>query len=200
MNQKAAYEITIAEKLEQLSVPDMVDAIWARIETQLDIDMPTDDGPANPPGNPSPGNGLWNMTGLVLFIAALVAVIYFTNKKTNTTNNEIESSSNTNPIITAPGNTKDKSPPPNSILPSQQQSSPGLNADRPAPLIADSTNSQANEPVNIPVINTRNVVDSSFSVPPPIVTVPDTTKKKGRGVKGISDNDYRITPTKKDST
>ncbi len=150
MNQKAAYEITIAEKLEQLSVPDMVDAIWARIETQLDLDMPTDDGPANPPDNPPSGSGLWNRAGLVLFIAALVSILYFTNKKTNTTNNDIDGSSNTNRIITTPGNTNDK-PPPDKIRVPQQQSLPGQNESRPSPLIPDSAGVQQNESADIPV-------------------------------------------------
>ena len=44
MNNKQAYEITITSKLEALPLPDMEDAIWSRIEAQLDIDLPTDDG------------------------------------------------------------------------------------------------------------------------------------------------------------
>ena len=55
MNERKAYEQTIKGKLEAIPLPDMEDAIWARIETQLDIDMPTDDGGGNAPSpnNPS---------------------------------------------------------------------------------------------------------------------------------------------------
>ena len=44
MKEKRAYEHIISGKLEALPVPDMEDIIWARIETRLDTDMPTDDG------------------------------------------------------------------------------------------------------------------------------------------------------------
>src|SRR5688572_17584023 len=117
MNQKAAYEMTITEKLEQLTVPDKVDAIWARIETQLDIDMPTDEGASDPSLNPSSGNGLWNLA-IIVFIAALIAIIYFTNKKTNTNNNTY--SPDTKTIITSPGHTNDKPPPERNFVPAPQ--------------------------------------------------------------------------------
>jgi hypothetical protein len=197
MDQKAAYEITITEKLEQLSVPDMVDAIWARIETQLDIDMPTDDGPANPPGSSPSGSGLWNIAGLALFIAALVAVIYFTNKKPNNTIDDA-GSSNTGTIISAPGNTNDKPPPSPTLSPQQQQTLPDQNLFRPSPLVADSAADQQTAPADRPVIN--NIIDSAAIIAPPVVNKPDSTQKKGRGVKGISDNDYRVTPAGKDSS
>ena len=47
MNLKAPYEIIIATKLEQeLPVPDMSDAIWARIELQL-FDVPSAEADAS---------------------------------------------------------------------------------------------------------------------------------------------------------
>lgn len=74
MNQPLPYEIAIAEKLEQLSVPDMVDAIWARIEKQLDAELPEDDGPGEPPASPGSGPG-WSFLGGSLFTGIIVWVL-----------------------------------------------------------------------------------------------------------------------------
>lgn len=46
VNLLPAYEQMIAEKLEGVEIPDMADAIWARIETALDVEMPVNDTPA----------------------------------------------------------------------------------------------------------------------------------------------------------
>ena len=195
MDQKAAYEITIAEKLEQLSVPDMVDAIWARIETQLDIDMPPDDGPA-PDSNPPAGGSFRGFAGLAVFIAALLGIIYFTTKKkpTNNTGNTIDNSPT---IITSPGTDIDKPPPlPGSQTP-RSSNLPGQNA-LPVPQVeADSSsNTVIDQPVTVPA----NRIDSIAVAPPIVITPIESTKKKGSGVKGITDNDYRIVPERKDST
>ena len=66
--------LTITEKQELLTVPDIVDAIWARIESQVDIDMPADYGALNPSPNPPAGTGSWNGVIMTIFIAALVEI------------------------------------------------------------------------------------------------------------------------------
>jgi hypothetical protein len=201
MNEKAAYELTIAEKLELLTVPDKVDAIWARIEAMLDIDMPTDDGPEDPPVNPPSGSGLWNITGIAIFIAALIATIYFTNKKPNINSNTINTPRDSaTTIINQPASTNNK-PPPAELIPQSpqrimQDSSASLQSSLPLPAIMDSLSFKgSDEPSPL-------LLDSAFNNLPatPVVTPPvDTGKKKGRGVKGITDDDYRIVPDK-DST
>ena len=194
MDQKATYEITIAEKLEQLNVPDMVDAIWARIETQLDIDMPPDDAPA---GGQSPtGGGSWRIAGIIVFVAALVATLYFTNRKP--TNNNQDKNIESPATITNPGNTFDK-PPPRTVTP-VRQFAPATNGDAltNSPLLIDSSIDPAPDQ-QVPESRT----DSLAVIPPvaPPVFVPgDTIGKKRRGVQGITDDDYRIVPKKKDST
>ena len=75
MNQKKAYEQTIAVKLEAIPLPDMADAIWARIENQLDIDMPTDDGGGN--STPDAPSGFGWIGGSVLFVFAVALVSFF---------------------------------------------------------------------------------------------------------------------------
>ncbi len=189
MDQKAAYEITITEKLEQLNVPDMVDAIWARIESQLDIDMPPDDAPA---GGQSPsGGGSWRIAGMIVFVAALVATLYFTNRKP--TNNNPEKVIESPATISNPDNTLDK-PPPRTITP-VRQFAPVTDQDAltNSPLLVDSSIDRAPDQQLI-------MAPDSPPVAPPIFFPGDTAGKKRRGVQGITDDDYRIVPKKKDST
>ncbi len=197
MDQKAAYEITIAEKLEQLTVPDVVDAIWARIETQLDIDMPPDDGPT---GGKSPsGGGSWRIAGVFVFVAALVATLYFTNRKP--TNNNPDKVIESPATITNPGNTFDK-PPPRTVTP-VQQFAPATDKDvlTNSPLLVDSSIDRAPDQQSILVPDSRpDSLAVSPPLAPPVFFPTDTTGKKRRGVQGITDDDYRIVPKKKDST
>ena len=190
--------MTITEKLELLTVPDMVDAIWARIETQLDIDMPPDDGPVNPPANPPAGTGSWSRVVITIFVAALVATIYFTNRKTNTNNNnQLITPANTT-TISSPDNTKDKPPPAgSSVIPPKQQVTPDKNAPLPSAPGRDSliTSGDGGD-IAIP----DSVVANPVLIPAPVISSVDTSKKKSRGVQGIQDADYRITPVKRDST
>ena len=202
MNQKATYELTITEKLEQLTAPDMVDAIWARIETQLDLDLPTDDGPTNPPA-PTSGPRTWLNRGFIIAAVAIVLIYFFNNRKQTipsvdqpTINAPVTSpNNNDNPVRNnSPGKNNANTPQNNSSAPTT--SSTGLPVDSnatvpvtgPLQLPPDSNTVQTNAP---PVVN------------PPLVTpqknTPPDSTKKGRGVKGITDSDYKIVP-KKDSS
>ncbi|TWI78358.1 hypothetical protein IQ13_4043 [Lacibacter cauensis] len=203
MNQKATYELTITEKLEQLTAPDMVDAIWARIEAQLDMDLPTDEGPANPPAAPTSGPGKWLNRGFMLAAVAIVLIYFFNNRKQTITSND-------QPTITAPV------PTPNNNDNPVRNNSPGTsNTQAPQNNTSDPTNaitvlpvdSNVIAPVTGPVLlqpDTAAVKTNSAPVfTPPVVTpqknnAPDSTRK-GRGVKGITDADYKIVP-KKDSS
>jgi hypothetical protein len=79
MDQRLRYEQLISEKLESLPIPDMADAIWARIEAQLDIDLPTDEGGGTTPDAPSgPGMMGWGLS--VVIIALITAFLINKNK------------------------------------------------------------------------------------------------------------------------
>jgi hypothetical protein len=71
MNEQNKYQL-IAAKLELLPVPDMADKIWARIEAQLDIDLPPDDGNNDPGPAPTPkpvGKRIaWGVVTIVILI------------------------------------------------------------------------------------------------------------------------------------
>ena len=202
MNQKATYELTITEKLEQLTAPDMVDAIWARIEAQLDIDLPTDDGPTNPPAAPKSGPTKWINRGFIIAAVAIVLIYFFNNRKQVIPSND-------QPTITAPVTT------PNNNASPVRNNSPGTNnANTPqnnssAPTTSSTglpVDSNATIPVTVPLqlapdsntVQTNAPVVNLPLVTPQKNTPPDSTKK-GRGVKGITDSDYKIVP-KKDSS
>ena len=203
MNQKATYELTITEKLEQLTAPDMVDAIWARIEAQLDIDLPTDEGPTNPPAAPTSGPRKWINRGFIIAAVAIVFIYFFNNRKQTI-------SSNDQPTITTPVTTpnnndnpvRNNSPGTTNTQTQQNNTSAPTNASTVLPV-----DSNATAPVTGPVLlqpDTAAVKTNTAPVfTPPVVTpqknnAPDSTKK-GRGVKGITDSDYKIVP-KKDSS
>ncbi|RYF96183.1 MAG: hypothetical protein EOO00_03355 [Chitinophagaceae bacterium] len=194
MNNKAQYELTITEKLEQLSVPDKIDAIWARIEATLDLDMPTDDGPKDPPAGSPAGPGFWFGA---IFLIVLLSVIYFVNKRTDLP----ESSQNTSPetpaVIQAPGAKNDK-PPPTAPGKPGSQNVPGIRIDSAFPPLG-ATNSELDPGAELPLPQADSAIVSP-TIAAPVIPNPsqDTIPKKSRGVKGIKDGDYRIEPTKKD--
>jgi hypothetical protein len=195
MNNKLKYELTITEKLEQLSVPDAVDAIWARIEATLDLDMPTDEGPNEPPAGSPSGPGFW--FGAV-FLVALLSVVYFVNNKDVSQESGINISPVTPAVIQAPEGNIDK-PPPLQAGERIMSTGSGTPADTALTLPVE------NDPVvdagtDLPLPRT----DSAHTRPPieaPLIPVqiPDTVPKKSRGVKGIKDGDYRIEPTNKNN-
>jgi hypothetical protein len=194
MNIKAPYELTITEKLEQLSVPDAVDAIWARIEATLDLEMPTDEGPGDPPPGSPAGPGFWVGT---IFLAALVAVIYFVNNRRTPSEDESKLLRETPALIQSPGNNREQPPPPQSV---------GRSSRANTPRIADSVTStpvEANPPAEPGIDVLLPAVDSQSAtptIPAPVINknIQDTVPKKSRGVKGIKDADYRIEPAKKE--
>ena len=86
MNLKQPYEILIADKLEGLPVPDMADAIWARIELELDA-APSGDAtePANPLHIATPGISAKTMALLGGGLLALVVLFFIIKKNTKRT-------------------------------------------------------------------------------------------------------------------
>ena len=77
MNLKAPYEIIIATKLEQeLPVPDMSDAIWARIELQLS-DVPSTEADASAGPDMIAGAIITGKTLAIVFGCVLTILILF---------------------------------------------------------------------------------------------------------------------------
>ena len=199
MNQKATYEVTITSKLEQLPIPDMREAIWSRIEGELDADMPTDDGGDTPPSSPKVSPMLrFALPGIVIIIITFFLIK--ANKKPTQPFNSNNTTTNKPVITTAPA----ASPPPidtNTII--RDRKAPVVYTGTNVPVSGVSTSADSSIPVTADMIppvtdNTNQVPLVQIPVPQPIKTDTVAGKKK-RGVQGITDNDYRIVPVK-DST
>ena len=209
MNQKTPYELQIADKLQQLPLPDLQDAIWARIERTLDIDMPTNDDDGGG-GDPSPGSGpgtpWWGSGGVgaftfsMVFVAALTTFIIF--KSLNSSNSNGPARDNTTPNqYILPNSGEDRPPPGTTALPSRTPSQQRTND--PTPVAGDSVLGQPLVVAPPPVADTTTATTTAI-VPPPVTTGPqtvaDTTPvRRRRGAQGINPGDYRIVP-RSDST
>ena len=196
MNENKTYQL-IAAKLEQLPVPDMADMIWARIEAQLDIDLPPNDGNPDPGPAPTPkpvGKRIALGTATVALIIAIFQM--FSNRKEDI--------------------------PATSVLPINQNATP-LTKDsvgvitQSAPKRTDNVNlTPSGDLLTVPLVkrdttaSTINLPDSTrqtaappkdttLLVPPIVLNQPADSipVKKKRGV-SLNDTDYRIIP-KKDS-
>lgn len=194
MDHKKTYEQTVADKLEALPVPDLADAIWSRIGTQLDIEIPTDEGDGNEPGSPSKGGWLGPAGFSILIVACITAFIHYKNNKIPEPFFQTEKV--TQPIAPPPLEEKRNSVPDKKrsmkvLLPATRFVNPvnKSSADRTSDIAA---------PVLVPTDSVRQLI----VVPPPPLPGAGVASpaKKTRGVSGITDNDYRIVPAKKDST
>lgn len=207
MNNLTTYEQLIADKLQQLPVPDMADAIWARIEQRLNVEMPLEDGGNNTgssslPGFQFPGKGI-----VFLFLAALVSVLFYLNRPTKQIQNN-HTPSNTNtiriPVQDIYKTLKEKP----RVQPAESMYTD--KADLPIAYSKEDsfdTQTPPESTESISIINDK----ASLPKPSPVITIgppiipknltpkQDSVTKKGRGVKGIGTDDYRIVPVKKDS-
>lgn len=215
MNATTPYEQLIAAKLEQVSVPDMADSIWASIEMQLDAPGDDPDAPDETTSKPAPksrGAG-WYGLGLVAVVAISLWWYFSLPQKHEPL-----------PVTTPPG----VAPP--AVVPRPDVSQPSVvppAAPRPAalppvikkvdslrvdtaakrilpPLKVDSSLLQRNRP-ELPDVDLYGPPPPSPPPgiqplpggPPPGVQ-PSPGGKKHKGVKGITDDDYKIS-TNKDS-
>jgi hypothetical protein len=203
VNTPTKYEVTIAAKLEQLPVPDMADSIWARIEMQLDADLPSDDGdnaPSQDPTRGMPGMGKGFYLSLLAAVIIALVLIYTANKKDKKKINPVPAPFKTeiitpvadsgqsipipeeknSPNIPAVVNKKDSST--LSVIPGNR-----ISFDSVSPKILP-----GQQPDSPAIITSNPRLPSFDSLPPPPLIKP-------KGVKGITDNDYRIQEGKKDS-
>ena len=200
MDERLKYEQLIGGKLQTLPIPDMQDAIWARVKAQLDIDLPTDDGdggssPQSPSGPTIIGWGL-----SVVIIALVTTFFLFKNKPSTKTSSEqpatIQQTVSPNAQNNSPplqkGNTSNKT---TNVV--------GTGANNSLINIDNDSSATQHRPVTIAPSASDSVMNN---LPPPLVTISpaplaDTgtiTKKKGRGMTGLSDSSYRIVPKNKD--
>lgn len=202
MSHTTTYDQLIADKLQGLPVPDMANAIWQRIEQQLNVEMPVENtgssnGIAGLPGQLSMG------IGIVVVVAVLVGGQFLLRESTPYHYPAAQKSVH---VIPAPEQKVDsqKTPILRAITP-DIQSLPDTDevieqnveqdlATIPQPRTVTSLTPL--QPMPERSIQETEVVPS---VTPTLIALPDSSWKQSRGVKGISPNDYRIAPVKKDT-
>lgn len=200
MHPKERYEEIITGKLAALPLPDMADAIWLRIERQLDIDMPTDEG-GDVPEPPSPwngGGGLVFGAGLLTVIGAmLIAFFYFKPNKQQpnddiTVNNQttiLQSSTPEEIVIATPA--KQNATP--------QKANKPTAANEPWESFPDEPVAKTDDIVAAPD-SAKTTADNSMAMVTSTQTLlqpeikQDTIQKKKRGLQNVDDKDYRIVP------
>lgn len=211
MNNLTPYEILIAQKAGQVTVPDMADSIWANIEAGLDAGPGPGDGDGNSgPSKTPPVKGLPGAGNIVTIVTVAAIAIAFTwlftrNKKHEPTKTEqpsISPATQVAPSIRDSNQSNYQAIPKNVLIPLpidkdivspvDNQSLPVIDTSThlaiPAPNKPDSAFVFKND--KLPVL-----IDSSL-IKPAVLPPP----KKGRGVKGISSDDYKIISGKKDTT
>jgi hypothetical protein len=195
MPQKERYEVIITSKLDELPIPDMADAIWARIEAQLDLDLPSDDcgGDVPVPTNPPVGTGIWIGAAFLAFVGALFAYYYF-----QTPQNKSSPQTTVNsPILSTPDTLQ-------TALPSAQQSlaPPGkmnkrvINKESNIPEEVDSATATSGVANDVFPVEDSGTLVAAIKEPTSNQQVLDSIPKKKRGLQGINDKDYRIVPKK----
>lgn len=187
MNHPTTYEQLIAQKLQEMDVPDQANAIWATIEQQLSIEMPTDSGS----GGTNHSNWWIGGGSLLTFTVAVITYLFITKQ-----NFESER------------NLKDKPAPVQYHQPARNNKDtlnhtmPPIEIRKHKPVVVSETN-ERKETEQSSTKETVTISPAQKAVEAPAVPAPqpDTiaTKKKSRGVKGISDADYRLVPSIKDS-
>jgi hypothetical protein len=196
MDQRLPYEQLIGAKLQGLTIPDMEDMIWARIKAQLDIDMPSDD-PDDTGGDDDPSSPLTRgplRWGLSVTLVALIAAFLIFNKKPTTPGNNPAL-----PVLTQPANqpsNQPTGPPPGNDITTTPQLIPQV-APTPVGKPVDTTSLDVNVPVTTAIDSAnRNKPDSIFTLaePPPVKIDSSPPQKKGKGVRGLKEDDYRIVP------
>ena len=204
MNTPTPYENLIATKLEQMPVPDMADSIWASIELQLDADLSSDDAdhtPSKNPGTGKPGFGKGFYFSLLTVVVALI-ILYNDNKKPLKKNSDLPSIPETTTVA----------PVPDSILPADKPFEKNNNGIKN---MLNQKDTIANSFVPPGRISFDSLTPQSFSSPKPDSAAPLLKNKpallpsfdslappqkiKPKGVKGITNEDYKIRTDKKDS-
>lgn len=192
MNEQYSYDPLIAQKLAELPVPDMADAIWAGIDAHLKNDPPQDS--SNTPPKPSGGLNTigWVITGVAVVVVTAL-VIWLNSGNKNQKNNIVPPQQEIKPlqrdsitddsVVQQPVMKKTPViPAPTSIFPDEPLLKPDSLINHPAPSIVIPALQDTTKNFTLPIPNQPKL---------PLLT-PDTTKPKGKGVKGLSDSDYKL--------
>jgi hypothetical protein len=197
MDEPLRYEHLIGEKLQSLPIPNLQDAIWARVKEQLDLDMPTDDGQGGGTSQPPSGPGMigWGLS--VVIIALLTTFLLLRNRPK--TREKFTPSTNTEQVISP--SVQNTGPPRSNDSRNIKTSAP-VNSRTDNPLSTSPTDSSGQRQM---IAGEKPGADSTnTTMSPPIaattapqIDTPAVQPKKGKGMKGLNDSDYRIVPKTK---
>lgn len=204
MSLKQPYEIIIADKLQQLPVPDMADAIWARIELELDASANED---ANEPAKPAHPNGKGVATKTIAIIGGgllALVVLFFIVMKNNKRTKDKKTLPTTEKVVTLKQQQSLPAPPSDTaryFQPKLPLNTGIMPTDSPASRIDPIT--LKGDEFQLPLFSPQRESAASLNIAPRTESSIDssllqTVPKKPRGIQ-IPDNDYRIQGSKKDT-
>ncbi|HEX6916262.1 MAG TPA: hypothetical protein VF145_13525 [Chitinophagaceae bacterium] len=206
MNQHTPYEITIAEKLGHLQVPDLREAIWKRIEDQLDLEFPADDQPGGPDKPQTPDwISITKRFGTFAVIVAVITTLFIINKKHPSEKNisPAQAPASIEQTFLPVDSTSAPLPRPVQQSPIRQQQPVTDNQDQTIPGRQDDALFIPSAGAADDKTPAGDSIPPQLSAPPPVsnnqASRQDSTGKKPRGFKGLKEDDYRIS-LKKDST
>lgn len=187
VNTTTPYENLIAAKLEQIPVPDMADSIWNSIEMQLDA---VPDAPAEKPSLKYRGKGWYGFAAIMVVVTLLFWYYHHKNNAPEkiTPLKPLPATEKPSPVTdsnTLINNIEEKNTPPLNIKKETLLPNDTLNT----ATIADSISTQNTAPIKIDssaLPKTKDPVrifDTVYTIP---------TRKKHKGVKGITQDDYRL--------
>ncbi len=189
MDNRLTYEILLTEKLESRPIPDLADAIWSRIEAQLDIELPPGTDTPAPAALEKIAGKWWKGFGLSAFVVALTLAFFQERKQTSSS--PYIRPAGTDSFSVAPQKI-DRTPSPNVKLEPSRRAIP--NPVKPFKNFKATSSSVAPP---LPANTNRQVDIEPGKLVEPLVRplpVKTDTVKTTRGVKGITDDDYRIEP------
>jgi hypothetical protein len=196
MNQLLPYEQQIAEQMQLVPAPDMQDAVWARIEAMLDADIHLEENntPQKIEGHKNFNSSLALTAGIIILSILVTLVINRKQKSKNFIKQK--------PSITVPRQpvTIDKQEQELQNKPKMLPEAKQIHMKKNYAVIKK-INSLFQVPPAESNIDEFKKPDSILRVklPPLALQKKDSIMKKPKGVKGISDSDYRFTMPKKDS-
>jgi hypothetical protein len=204
VNKKATYETIITDKLTNMPIPDMVDAIWTNISMQLDADAPIEKQEKEPQQiKPKQKLRLSKIIKPFIAVTAIVIIVVFLivknkRKKTQQQKQVVPENIKRDSVVI------NKNEPPN-IAPILKVE-PKKDSAYQKPIdkifqnkVAKDTVIKKDSTALFPLQPKTNDSIVKTIIPNNIEPINDQGSKKPRGVKGITDDDYKIKGYKKDT-
>jgi len=190
MNRLPTYEQTIAALKDGIEIPDMADAIWGRVESALDVEMPVNDTPAAL-GKPFFKNpAVWMISAGI--IAIIIALFLLSRNRRTAPPPQRDLPQQTEPTIKPDTAMKQDFKPPGSPKPIPEKTTSTTAQKHVADTAAHSAFIHE-KPDSLLKASPVIITPPAIIVPPPGIMKPsiDIKPRKKYGVE-VSDSDYRF--------